>query len=106
VSAILGIDAGTTGVSALVVDADGRLLGRGYRELTSYVPNPDDVDHDPDEIFHVALGAAREGAVRARQAEWQRAIDTALAWAAGSELDRAHRTARRRRPRRASRPRR
>ena len=98
-SAILAIDAGTTGVTALVVDADGRLLGCGYRELTSYVPNLDEGEHDPDEIFRVALGAAREGAVRARQAEWQRAIGTVLAWAAGSELDRAHGTARRR-PRR------
>jgi glycerol kinase len=60
VSAILAIDEGTTGVTALVVDADGRLLGRGYRELTAYFPHPGEVEQDPDEIFQVALGAARE----------------------------------------------
>jgi glycerol kinase len=66
VSAILAIDEGTTGVTALVVDADGRLLGRGYRELTTYFPNPGEVEHDPDEIFRVALVAARE-AIRQAQ---------------------------------------
>jgi glycerol kinase len=60
VSAILAIDEGTTGVTALVVDADGRLIGRGYRELTSYFPRPGEVEHDPEEIFRVSLVAARE----------------------------------------------
>ena len=59
-SAVLAIDAGTTGTTALVVAADGRVLGRGYREITQYFPQPGEVEHDPDEILRVVLEAARE----------------------------------------------
>ena len=59
-SAVLAIDEGTTGVTSLVVGADGRLLGRGYREVTQYFPRPGEVEHDPEEIFRVVLAAARE----------------------------------------------
>ena len=59
-SAVLAIDEGTTGVTSLVVSADGRILGRGYRELTQYFPRPGEVEHDPEEIFRAVLAAARE----------------------------------------------
>ena len=39
-TAILAIDQGTTGTRALVVGGDGRLLGRGYREIAQYFPRP------------------------------------------------------------------
>ena len=58
--AVLAIDEGTSGATALVVGADGRLLGRGYRELTQHFPKPGEVEHDPEEIFRVVLEAARE----------------------------------------------
>jgi glycerol kinase len=60
VTAVLAIDAGTTGATALVVAADGRVLGRGYRELTQFFPQPGEVEHDPDEILRIVLEAARE----------------------------------------------
>jgi len=60
VNAVLAIDQGTTGSHALVVGADGRLLGSGYREFTQYFPQPGEVEHDPEEIFRVTLEAARE----------------------------------------------
>src|SRR4029077_14134195 len=60
VSAVLAIDEGTTGVTILVVSADGRILGRGYRELTQYFPRPGEGEHDPEEIFRAVLAAARE----------------------------------------------
>jgi glycerol kinase len=60
VSAILAIDAGTTGVTALVVGADGRLLGRGYHEVTQHFPKPGEVEHDPEDIFRVVVQAARD----------------------------------------------
>jgi glycerol kinase len=66
VSAILAIDEGTSGTTALVVGADGRVLGRGYREVTQHFPNPGEVEHDPEEIFRVALEAAREAIRQAR----------------------------------------
>ena len=59
-SAVLAVDAGTTGITALVVGADGRLLGRGYRELQQHFPKPGEVEHDPDEIFRAVLEAGRE----------------------------------------------
>ena len=58
--AVLAIDQGTTGSHALVVGADGQLLGTGYREFTQYFPHPGEVEHDPEEIFRVTLEAARE----------------------------------------------
>jgi glycerol kinase len=60
VNGVLAIDQGTTGTTALVVARDGRLLGRGYREVTQHFPAPGEVEHDPEEIFRITLEAARE----------------------------------------------
>ena len=57
---ILAIDEGTTGTTCLVVSADGRVVGRGYREITQYYPQPGWVEHDPVEILDRTLEAARE----------------------------------------------
>ncbi|MCU0635365.1 MAG: FGGY family carbohydrate kinase, partial [Gemmatimonadaceae bacterium] len=58
--AILAIDQGTTGTTALVIGADGRILGRAYREVTQHYPQPGWVEHDPEEIFAGACAVARE----------------------------------------------
>ena len=63
---VLALDQGTTGSTALVIDAAGRLLGRGYRELPQHVPQPGWVEHDPEEIWAVTLTAAREALGNAR----------------------------------------
>jgi glycerol kinase len=65
-SAVLALDQGTTGSTALVVAADGRLLGRGYREFTQHFPVPGEVEHDAEEIFRVTMEAAREAIQQAR----------------------------------------
>src|SRR3982074_3198212 len=57
---VLAIDQGTTGTTALVIAADGRVAGRGYQEITQYYPEPGWVEHDPDEILERTLVAARE----------------------------------------------
>ena len=57
---VLAIDSGTTGATCLVIAADGRVLGRGYREITQHYPEPGRVEHDPTEIFERTLAAARE----------------------------------------------
>jgi len=36
VQAVLALDQGTTGSTALVIGSDGRVLGRGYREVTQH----------------------------------------------------------------------
>jgi glycerol kinase len=57
---ILSIDAGTTGVTALVVTDDGRIAARGYREFPQHFPRPGWVEHDPDEIWAATLGACED----------------------------------------------
>jgi glycerol kinase len=57
---VLAIDEGTTGVTCLVVAADGRVVGRGYREITQYYPQPGWVEHDADEIFRHTVDASRD----------------------------------------------
>src|SRR3990172_10902265 len=60
VQAVLALDQGTTGSTALVIGSDGRVLGRGYREVTQHYPRPGEVEHDPEEILRVTVDAARE----------------------------------------------
>ena len=54
---ILAIDQGTTGTTALLVDAEGNIVGRGYQEFTQYYPRPGWVEHDPEEIWNATLQA-------------------------------------------------
>jgi glycerol kinase len=61
---VLAIDSGTTGATCLVIAADGRVLGRGYREIPQHYPQPGWVEHEPDEIFDRTLDAAREAVAR------------------------------------------
>ncbi len=58
--AILALDQGTTGSTALLVHQDGTVLGRGYREVTQHYPRPGWVEHDAEEILRVSLEAMRE----------------------------------------------
>ena len=59
-SRILAIDAGTTGVRALVVEESGRVLSRGYREFPQSFPRPGWVEHDPEDWWSACLDATRE----------------------------------------------
>lgn len=58
--AILALDAGTTGVTALVVSETGAVISRGYREFLQYFPAPGFVEHEPEEIWKATLAAAAE----------------------------------------------
>jgi glycerol kinase len=64
-SAILALDQGTTGSTALVIHQDGTVLGRGYREFTQYFPQPGWVEHDPEEIFKVSIEAVSQALAQA-----------------------------------------
>ncbi len=57
---ILSIDAGTTGVTALIVDRDTRIVARGYREFPQHFPEDGWVEHDPGEIWSATLGATQD----------------------------------------------
>jgi len=57
---VLAIDAGTTGVTALVVDEDARVVARGYEEFPQHFPRPGWVEHGPEEIWQATLSACRQ----------------------------------------------
>ena len=57
---VLAIDQGTTGSTCLLMREDGRVVGRGYREITQHYPRPGWVEHDADELFDATVAAARE----------------------------------------------
>jgi glycerol kinase len=84
---ILAVDQGTSGTTCLIVDDELRIRGRGYRELPQHFPRPGWVEHDPEQIWQGALGAAedalreagvRPGALRAIGIANQR--ETTLLW--------------------------
>ena len=62
---VLAIDQGTTGSTCLVIAGDGRVTGRGYREIAQHYPRAGWVEHDADEIFARTLEAAREAVAQA-----------------------------------------
>jgi glycerol kinase len=65
---VLAIDAGTTGVTALVVTADGAITGRGYQEFAQHFPEPGWVEHEPEEIWVATLASCRAALVDAESA--------------------------------------
>jgi len=58
--AILAIDAGTTGVTALVVSPSGIILSKGYEDFPQYFPKSGWVEHDPEEIWQATLNAVKQ----------------------------------------------
>ncbi|WP_028658845.1 FGGY family carbohydrate kinase [Nocardioides insulae] len=58
--AVLAIDAGTTGVTALVVASDGAIAARGYQEFPQHFPQPGWVEHTPEGIWLATLEAVRQ----------------------------------------------
>ncbi len=57
---ILAIDQGTTGTTAIIVDHDGIICGRGYARITQYYPKPGWVEHDPSEIWIQTVQAVNQ----------------------------------------------
>jgi len=55
---ILAIDAGTTGVTCLIVDEFGNVNAKGYREFEQHFPQPGWVEHEPEQIWQAVLAAA------------------------------------------------
>ncbi len=57
---ILSIDAGTTGVTVIAVNLEGKITARGYQEFPQHYPQPGWVEHDLEEIWQATLSAARK----------------------------------------------
>src|SRR5918995_1065403 len=88
---ILALDQGTSGSTALVVDADGAVRARGYAELTQHYPQPGWVEHDPEEIWTTMGEAARRALAAGRVTGAEIAAvgitnqrETAIVWERGS----------------------
>jgi glycerol kinase len=64
---VLAIDAGTTGVTTLLVDDAGAVVGRGYREFPQLFPRPGWVEHEPEDIWTATLAACRQALEAARE---------------------------------------
>jgi glycerol kinase len=58
--AVLAIDQGTTGTTALVMGADGAVLGSAYAEISQQYPQPGWVEQDAEEIWRVSLAVVGE----------------------------------------------
>ncbi|HEV3281414.1 MAG TPA: glycerol kinase GlpK [Acidimicrobiales bacterium] len=94
----IAVDAGTTGVRALVVDDAARVVDVAYRELGQRFPRPGWVEHDADEIWGLVRSTLDE--VVGRLADAGRVVgalgvtnqrETVVAWdrATGRPLHRA-----------------
>lgn len=57
---ILAIDAGTTGVTCLLVDEHGKISAKGYKEFEQHFPQPGWVEHDPEQIWQAVLASAAD----------------------------------------------
>lgn len=62
---VLALDQGTTSSRALVFDGQGNVRGVGQRAFRQIFPQAGWVEHDPDEIWHSQLTAAREALAQA-----------------------------------------
>src|SRR6266536_1293278 len=95
---LLAIDQGTTGSTALVMDLEGRTLGRSTREFPQHFPKPGWVEHEPEEIWD-SVRVAIAGALRAAGLKWDAIAaigitnqrETTLIWerASGKPIHRA-----------------
>src|SRR5260370_8387080 len=63
--AVLAIDQGTTGTTAMVLDGRGRILGRAYGEIRQFYPRPGWVEHDPEQLYRSVVRLARQAHHRA-----------------------------------------
>jgi glycerol kinase len=94
----IAIDAGTTGVRALVVDTRAQVVDVAYRELAQHYPRPGWVEHDPTEIWEAVQATLGEVAGRlagndrvARSVGIANQRETVVCWdrATGNPLHRA-----------------
>jgi glycerol kinase len=57
---VVAIDAGTTGIRALVINERAEVVDVAYRELTQHFPRPGWVEHDPAEIWAAVVATLAE----------------------------------------------
>ncbi|WP_317855893.1 xylulokinase [Chakrabartyella piscis] len=61
-SYFMGIDSGTSGIKAIVLDDTGKILGTGYCECNLITPKPNWVEQNPLDWWHACSEAAKKAA--------------------------------------------
>jgi glycerol kinase len=56
---IMALDAGTTGIRAIIYNSKVEIVGEASQEFTQIYPKPGWVEHDPMEIWNTQLAVAR-----------------------------------------------
>lgn len=56
----LGLDQGTTGTTALLLDENWNQIARGHKDITQHYPHSGWVEHDPEELYASLLEATAE----------------------------------------------
>lgn len=106
---ILSIDAGTTGITVMILNHDANILEKYYSEFTQFYPKPGWVEHDGEEIWEVtysllkaafseypAANCAGIGITNQRETTmiWQRKsgkpIHNAIVWQCRRTMDICH----------------
>jgi glycerol kinase len=59
-SYILAIDEGTTGTTSLLINSEGQVVSKAYREVHALYPQPGWVEEDAQELFQKAIDGALE----------------------------------------------
>ncbi|MBQ9828606.1 MAG: hypothetical protein IJM62_07970 [Lachnospiraceae bacterium] len=57
---VMGIDVGTTGTKAMVVDTEGHIIGRGYREYPLITEKNFEVEADAEDIIQKVFDVTKE----------------------------------------------
>ena len=57
---LVGIDVGTTGTKAMVMDTEGNVLSSGYREYPCIYPKQDWVEQDAEMLIQQTFGACKD----------------------------------------------
>ncbi|MET1123979.1 MAG: FGGY family carbohydrate kinase [Archaeoglobaceae archaeon] len=65
----IGLDVGTSGVTAGVYDEEGKLLARSYVEMKSYYPKPGWVEQEAEDWWNCSLEACRRAVKQAKVGE-------------------------------------
>lgn len=63
---VIAIDSSTTSTKAIIVDAEGRVLALGKREIPLHTPAPAFYEHDPLQWWTTTNDAIAEAAARSR----------------------------------------
>ncbi len=64
-TAVLALDAGTTGIRAILFGRDGRPLAEASQEFPQIYPQPGWVEHNPLDIWNTQITVAKEALLRA-----------------------------------------